>query len=74
MKALISPNEPRYSGYRVAQVEQQEFEVAPPLFWVNCDDTVKADLFWYDPADQTIKPNPPVIIQEDITSQNITEG
>jgi hypothetical protein len=58
MKALISPNEPRETGYRVAQVEQQEFEVAPPLFWVTCANNVVADQFWYDPTDQTIKPIP----------------
>ena len=57
-EALISPQEPRETGYRVAQVEQQEFEVAPPLFWVTCADDVVADQFWYDPADQTIKPIP----------------
>jgi len=56
MKALVSPNEPREIGYRVAQVEQQEFEVALPLFWVDCADTDKADQCWYDPSDQTIKP------------------
>ena len=55
-EALISPQEPRKTGYRVAQVEQQEFEVAPPLFWVDCADDVVADQFWYDPVDQTIKP------------------
>ncbi|CAB4132450.1 hypothetical protein UFOVP259_37 [uncultured Caudovirales phage] len=56
MKALISPIEPRQSGYRVAQVADAEFEVAEPLFWVDCADTDKADQCWYDPADQTIKP------------------
>jgi hypothetical protein len=55
MKALISPTEPRKTGYRVAQVEQQEFEVAAPLFWVTCADYVVADQYWYDPSDQTIK-------------------
>jgi len=64
MKALIAPNELVYSGYRVAQVQDYEFEVASPLFWVDCDNNVLADQFWYDPADQTIKPNP----------QDITEG
>jgi len=59
MKALISPQEPRESGYRVAQVEEQEFEVAEPLFWVDCADTDKADECWYDPSDQTVKPFPP---------------
>ena len=63
MKALISPNEPRETGYRVAQVESQEFEVASPLFWISCNDEVIADQFWYDPSDETIKtfpqPEPP---------------
>jgi len=55
MKALISPDEPKETGYRVAEVQQQEFQVAKPLFWVSCADNVVADQFWYDPADQTIK-------------------
>lgn len=58
MKALISPNEPRETGYRIAEVEPQQFDVAQPLFWVDCADDVVADQFWYDPADQTIKAFP----------------
>jgi sucrose-6-phosphate hydrolase SacC (GH32 family) len=58
MKALISPNEPRETGYRVAEVEPKEFDVAEPLFWVDCADDVVADQFWFDPQDQSIKPNP----------------
>lgn len=58
MKALISPNEPRETGYRVAEVEPQQFDVAEPLFWVDCADDVVADKFWYDPIDQAIKPVP----------------
>lgn len=58
MKALISPNEEKNTGYRVAQVEQQEFQVAEPLFWVSCANDVVADQVWYDPVDQTIKPIP----------------
>ena len=64
MKALICPLETLFTGYRVSQVEQQEFEVAPPHFWVDCADNVLADQFWYDPADQTIKPNPQDITEE----------
>ena len=56
MKALISPIEPRQTGYRVAEISESGFEVAEPLFWVDCADTDKADQCWYDPADQTIKP------------------
>ena len=42
MKALISPMEPRETGYRVAEVCTQSFEVAQPLFWVDCADDVVA--------------------------------
>jgi hypothetical protein len=58
MKALISPSEPRESGYRVAEVEPDDFPVAQPLFWVDCAADVVADQFWYDPETQTIKPVP----------------
>lgn len=52
-KALISSIEPRETGYRVAEVCSQTFEVASPLFWVDCADDVVADQFWYDPETQT---------------------
>jgi hypothetical protein len=60
MKALISPIEPRETGYRVAQVvsDSAEFGVAEPLFWVSCGNEIVADQYWYDPSDQTIKPIP----------------
>ena len=61
MKALISTIEPRETGYRVAQVEQDGniFPVAEPaMFWVSCSNDVVQDKFWYDPADQTIKAIP----------------
>jgi hypothetical protein len=60
MKALISPNEPRETGYRVAQVvdDNLQFDVADPLFWVGCSNEILADQFWYDPSDETIKPFP----------------
>jgi hypothetical protein len=66
-KALISTVEPRESGYRVAQVEDAAnvFEVASSLLWVDCADDVVADQFWYDPADQQIKPNPVVEAPEE---------
>jgi hypothetical protein len=52
MKALISPNEKVTDyqgnvGERVAQVEQNTFEVAPPLFWIDCPDDCVADVWWY---------------------------
>ena len=61
-QALISPNEPRESGYRVAQVEPdgQTFAVGAPLFWTPCADDVVADQFWYNPDIQLVIPNPPL--------------
>lgn len=60
--ALISPNETVYSydgtalGQRVAEVADAPFEVAPPLFWIECADDVVADAFFY--ADGAILPVP----------------
>jgi hypothetical protein len=48
-KALISPMEPRESGYRVAEVIDQEFPVSLPLYWVDCADDIVADEYWYNP-------------------------
>jgi len=42
MKALIDEN-----GI-VVQVEQQEFGIAPPCFWVECADNVTAYKFKYE--------------------------
>jgi hypothetical protein len=55
-----NPKEPIYSTYenscRVAEVCDAEFEVAPPLFWVDCADDVVADQFYYDTATNQILP------------------
>jgi len=42
-------------GERVAEVLEQIFEVAPPLFWVECSDNVAAEGFYYDSADSQVK-------------------
>lgn len=59
MKALISINEivnnfDETSGYRVAQVSEEPFEVCPELFWIDCSNEVVADQYYYDPDTQTI--------------------
>ena len=46
-------------GQRVCQVEQEEFPVAPPLFWFECADDVVADQFYFDEPTQEILPVPP---------------
>lgn len=57
-KALISPNETRRiseteTGYRVAQVSDNEFQVASPLFWIDVpDDTLTEKV--YNPSNQQL--------------------
>jgi hypothetical protein len=52
-QALISPTEQVYKydgtllGERVAETTTPPFEVAPPLFWMACNDDVVADQFYY---------------------------
>ena len=68
MKALICPNEPvtnfdETSGYRIAEVSAISSEVAEPLYWLDCDDTVVADRYYFDTASNSIlmKPIAPMV-------------
>ena len=59
MKALICPNEPitsfdNTSGYRIAEVTSTSFEVAEPLYWLDCDDTVVSDMYYFDTTSNSI--------------------
>ena len=67
-KALISPEEEIFHvtegdflGYRVAQIEEDSFDVCEPLFWVDCEDHIVADQWYYDKDTQEFKlvPLPP---------------
>lgn len=49
---------PIENSCRVAQVEDQTFEVALPLFWTPCDDNVVADQWYYNTSDKEIYPVP----------------
>ena len=66
-KALISTNQftgpTGTEGYRVAQVVEvgEEFEVNPTnLMWVDCDDAVESDSWWYRISDNSIQKGPDV--------------
>ena len=39
---------------RIAQVEDVEFEVAPPLYWLDCEDYVTAAGYYFNTATSTI--------------------
>jgi len=43
------------TAWRIAEVAENEFEVAPDLFWVDCNSSVKANQYYYDSTDSTIK-------------------
>lgn len=49
-KGVIIPN-----GARIAEISENQFEVAPPLFWVNCNTSVNANDYYYDTSDNSIK-------------------
>lgn len=70
MKALISPNEAAYSydgltilGMRIAQVAEEEFPVASPLFWWDCSVDCTADNYYY--IDGQCLPKPPLPPEQD---------
>lgn len=88
--ALVSPNEqvsyisawdgqtPVYTvlGQRVAEVANAQFEVAPPLFWLECADDVTAMYFYYNATSQAVEqipespPQPTLVVPE----QPVTTG
>ena len=51
---------PVYATYpnsaRICEVTDTPFEVNPSLIWVDCEDDVVADQYYYDKETQTIKP------------------
>jgi hypothetical protein len=66
-KALISPIEPvenfdGTTGFRVAEVLDFEFEVSPPLFWVDCNNDCVADDWYYNTEIKECVPKPFEII------------
>lgn len=70
MKALIAPNEAFFVGerpaYRIAEVQTTAFDVAPPLFWVECAPNCTPELWYYDVGLSTcvaaqIDPEPPKV-------------
>ena len=53
-------------GDTIAYVNDTEFDVCPPLFWVECSDDCDPRFFYYDESTQTINPipQPPVSVEE----------
>ena len=49
---------PIANSCRVAEVEDQTFDVSLPLFWTACADDVVADSWYYNTSDNEIYPLP----------------
>lgn len=70
-----TPPQPIYTlipnAERVAEVADTPFEVASPLFWVDCADDVVADRWYYDSVQQIIivVPDPAPIPTTELLSE-----
>jgi hypothetical protein len=71
--ALVSTQEKRDQGYRVAQIVRntQSFEVAPEMFWQPCPDYIIADQYWFDPVNKEFFEMPTPVLDN---NQPITTG
>ena len=56
---IVGQYSPVYSdipnGQRVADISENEFDVAEPLFWVDCDNSTLPTTHYYDSSDSTVK-------------------
>ena len=55
-KALISPLEKVSIGVRIAEVQNLTFEVAEPLYWVDCPNDCNASTWFYNEATLNCEP------------------
>jgi hypothetical protein len=74
VKILISPNEKVFDpntneelGMRCCDMHETGFEVAPPLYWVDCSESVNPSDYYYDGEQLKEIPSMPVsTIQPDM--------
>ena len=69
MKALISPDQVIAYGCRVAQLAEVPFEVAPPLYWVDCPDDIHESEYFYSPGTDSFVLIPPPPIEERVATE-----
>jgi hypothetical protein len=67
-----NPKTPIYSTYanscRIAEICDTEFEIAPPLYWVDCADDIVAHEFYFDTVTSEILPIVNVFAEEESTA------
>ena len=78
--ALISPYEIIYDnnknpiGKRIAYVANDKFSIAPPLFWVSVNDTVKQDIYYWNGTNAVLKPIVPPNVPKVVNTSNSNTG
>ena len=70
MKILICPNEPvidpntqQVIGVRICDIVEIPFEVAEPLYWIDCPDEVMGSTHYYNTETQTFNEHPQVLVK-----------
>jgi hypothetical protein len=75
-KALVSPNEvveiANATGFRVAEVADQAFDVAPPLFWVDCPDECVSDFWFFNTETNAVAEKPAAPDDEPATPAEVS--
>jgi len=69
MKALINPNQPILEGYYVVEVATVDFPVASPMFWNDCEETVVAYEYYFEPVSGQILQIPVPVVEEVIPTE-----
>jgi len=77
-KALVSVNEvivnfDGTTGLRICEVNNTAFEVHSSLFWIDCEDTVIPDHYYYDTETKEIKEVPQPSKKEQPVTTGTTE-
>lgn len=71
------PPDPIYTAIpnscRIAEVSNQTFEVAPPLFWTECEDDISADEWYYNIQTNKILKTPKEVVASPDLILNVTE-
>ena len=60
------------NAYRIAEINDATFEVAIPLFWVECSDNIISHEFYYDSVMKTIIEIPDTPPYPELTQPNTT--
>jgi hypothetical protein len=60
------------NAYRIAEVNDSQFEVANPLFWVECPDDIISHEFYYDSVTKTFIKIPDTAPYPELTQPSTT--